>query len=275
MSNRTGTSLLLCTRLLRASHPGPTAAVTALVTVLASAVELDSPTIALLAAAVLAGQLSIGWSNDLVDAARDRRVGRRDKPVATGELPEHVVRIALAVTLPACVTLSLLGGVRSGVTHLVLGVASGWAYNLRLKRTAWSWLPYAVAFGSLPAWVTLALPQPVLPPVWMVGAGALLGVGAHLVNALPDLADDAATDVRGLPHRLGLRAATVVAAVLLTIASVVTVVGPAGPTPAWAWVVLACAVALALVGLGGTGRAPFRATIAIAFIDVAMLTLRG
>ena len=38
--------------------------------------------VALVTAAVLCGQLSIGWSNDLVDLARDRAVGRRDKPLA-------------------------------------------------------------------------------------------------------------------------------------------------------------------------------------------------
>src|SRR3712207_7375206 len=32
-----------------------------------------------------------------------------------------------------------------------------------------------------------------------------LGVGAHLLNVLPDLEDDAATGVRGLPHVLGPR----------------------------------------------------------------------
>ncbi|MDQ3627306.1 MAG: UbiA family prenyltransferase [Actinomycetota bacterium] len=275
MSNRSGTSLLLWAGLLRASHPGPTAAVTALVAVLASVLGHDAATITLIAAAVLTGQLSIGWSNDLVDAPRDRRAGRRDKPIATGELPGHVVRVALAVTVPTCVALSLLCGLRSGLSHLLLGVASGWLYNLWLKRTAWSWLPYAVAFGSLPAWVTLALPQPVGPPVWMVAAAALLGVGAHLVNALPDLDEDAATGVRGLPHRLGPRGASVVAAAVLTAASVVTVTGPAGPAPTWAWVVLGCAVALAVLGSRGTGRTPFRATIAIAFLDVAMLALRG
>ena len=36
--------------------------------------------------AVLAGQLSVGWCNDLVDEAR-RAVGRADKPLATGRFP--------------------------------------------------------------------------------------------------------------------------------------------------------------------------------------------
>ena len=43
-----------------------------------------SPGGALLAGvAVLTGQLSIGWSNDLIDRARDERAGRHDKPSPT------------------------------------------------------------------------------------------------------------------------------------------------------------------------------------------------
>ena len=53
-------------------------------------------TAALVVAAVLAGQLSVGWSNDLVDVGRDRRAGRTDKPLATGEASLAVVRGACA-----------------------------------------------------------------------------------------------------------------------------------------------------------------------------------
>ena len=81
-------------------------------------------------AAVLTGQLSIGWSNDLVDARRDRAVGRTDKPLAAGAVTERVVRAACAAALAACVVLSLACGWASGLVHLLLGVASGWAYNL-------------------------------------------------------------------------------------------------------------------------------------------------
>ena len=82
-------------------------------------------------------------------------------------------------------------------------MGSGWAYNLYFKRTLWSALPYAVAFGTLPAVVTLALPDPEWPAPWTFLAGALLSIGAHLLNALPDLADDASTGVHALPHQLG------------------------------------------------------------------------
>jgi 4-hydroxybenzoate polyprenyltransferase len=130
--------------LLGAAHPGPAFAVTVLAGLLGVAVGLGPADLALVVAAVLAGQLSIGWSNDLIDAQRDRAVGRTDKPLATGALDERVVRVACALAVVATVPLSLLTGVVAGLTQL-LTVASGWAYNLGLKSTVWSWAPYAVA----------------------------------------------------------------------------------------------------------------------------------
>ena len=255
--------------LLGAAHPGPAFAVTLLAGLLGVAVGLGPADLVLVVAAVLTGQLSIGWSNDLIDAQRDRAVGRTDKPLATGELDERVVRIACAVALVATVPLSLLTGIVAGLVQL-LTVASGWAYNLGLKSTAWSWAPYAVAFGALPAYVSLVDNPDQLPPWWMVTAGALLGVGAHLVNVLPDLADDAATGVRGLPHRLGARRSSALAAAVLVAATVAIVVG-ASVEPAVAVVALVVVGGLAVVALVTEGRTPFRAAIAMALVDVAML----
>ena len=259
--------------LLGAAHPGPAFAVTLLAGMLGVAVGLGPGDVALVVAAVLTGQLSIGWSNDLVDAARDRAVGRTDKPLATGELDPRLVRVACTLAVLATVPLSLLCGVVAGSVPLVT-VASGWAYNLGLKSTAWSWAPYAVAFGALPAFVALVDNPSDLPPWWMVAAGALLGVGAHLVNVLPDLADDAATGVRGLPHRLGARRSSVLAAAVLVGATVVIVLG-ATVDPVVAAAALAVVVALAVVALVTHGRTPFRAAIAMALVDVAMLVVAG
>jgi len=259
--------------LLRAAHLGPGLAVTALTALLALATGVEQPAAALVVLGVLAGQLTIGWGNDLLDADRDRAVARADKPVARGEVDAAVVRRSLAVAIAAAVVLSLLAGWRSGLVHLLVGVASGHAYNLRLKATAWSWLPYALAFGSLPAVVTLAGRTPSLPPAWMVVTAALLGVAAHLLNALPDLAADAATGVRGLPHRLGATVSRVAAALLLVAGSVSAVLGPDGrPTPG-AWAALALTGLLGLVALVGRGKAPFRAAIAVALVDVVLLVV--
>jgi 4-hydroxybenzoate polyprenyltransferase len=255
--------------LLGACHPGPALAVTVLAGLLAGAVGLGPGGITLVVAAVLAGQLSIGWSNDLIDLARDRSVGRADKPLVDGRVSERTVRIACGAALVATVPLSLACGWLAGTVHLVC-VAAAWAYNLGVKATPWSWLPYAIAFGGLPAFVSLTAHPDELPPLWMSLAGALLGVGAHFVNVLPDLADDAATGVRGLPHRLGARWSPVVAAAVLVAAAVVIVVGaPVSGTVAV--VALVVTAGLATVALLARGRTPFRAAIAMALVDVAML----
>ncbi|WP_372729563.1 UbiA family prenyltransferase [Nocardioides sp.] len=237
---------------------------------LAIAAGLSVGTTALVVGAVLTGQLSIGWSNDLIDLARDRSVGRPDKPLASGVVSPTSVRIACALAVAATVPLSLACGVTAGLVHLVL-VAAGWAYNLGMKSTLWSWLPYAVAFGGLPAFVELARDATRLPPMWMIAAGALLGVGAHLVNVLPDLADDAATGVRGLPHRLGARWTPPVAVAALVLATAVIAAG----SQSTSWLILAPAFAvvalLCLLALLGRDRTPFRAVIAIALVDVVML----
>ena len=261
--------------LLTAAHIGPGLAVTTLVGMLAATHDLSATAAVLVTAGVFAGQLTIGWGNDLLDAGRDRLVGRTDKPLATGELPPRIVVTCLAIAGVACVGLSLAVGWRSGLVHLLLGVASGHAYNLGLKATSFSWLPYAVAFGSLPAVVTLAGPTPDVPPWWMVVAAAGLGVAAHLLNALPDFADDAATGVQGLPHRLGARPTRVLAPALLVAASAGVVLGAPGQPPSWAWGTLGVVVALAAVALAGRGKAPFHAAIAIALLDVVLLALVG
>jgi 4-hydroxybenzoate polyprenyltransferase len=261
--------------LVRACHPGPAAAVTVVLTAYGVSAGLSPARVVLITATVLAGQLSIGWSNDLIDAARDRSVGRADKPLATGELSTTTARLACVLAVLATVVLSLSCGLAAGVLHLGC-VAAGWAYNLGLKATVFSWLPYAMAFGGYPIVVTLAEPGAGPPPWFVPAAGALLGVGAHLVNVLPDLADDEATGVRGLPHRLGHRRASLVAMATLAAATVLLVFGVVDAVPG---VVLALVLATVAVLVGSTlvarGRMPFRAAIGIALVDVLLLVLAG
>jgi 4-hydroxybenzoate polyprenyltransferase len=259
--------------LLRACHPEPTAAVTAVTLLLAVRADASVGTAALVGAAVLTGQLSIGWSNDLIDSERDAHTGRLDKPTVAGGLSRRVLVGAVGIALVATIVLSLACGVRSGLTHLLLGVGSGWAYNLRLKSGWWSWLPYAVAFGSLPAVVWLAVDGSRLPPCWLFVAGALLGVGAHLVNVLPDIDADIETGVRGFPHRIGRGRARAAATASLVAASLVTAFGPGSVPPAWGLAVLSVVVLLAGVGLR-VSRLAFHCVVAIAGLDLLLLLLR-
>ena len=265
---RTGSAVAL----VRAAHAGPTVAVTVLTAALAVAGDLGPGRAALVTAAVLTGQLSIGWCNDLVDHERDRHVHRGDKPLATGELSPRTVRLACATALASTVVLSVACGLPAGLWQLLL-VAAGWAYNLGLKSTASSWAPYAVAFGSLPVFVTLAEPGAGLPPAWVPLAGAMLGVGAHLVNALPDLADDEATGVRGLPHRLGPRWSPRAAVAVLVAASLLIALGAGSGVSAGSVAALVLVAALAVAAITGQGRTPFRAAVGIALVDVVLLVV--
>lgn len=255
-------------------------AVTALTTALAIGAGAGVGTVVLILPTVLAGQLSIGWSNDWIDAARDRAVARTDKPVAAGAVPVGLVRTSALVALVAVVLLSMLLGAAAATVHLAAVVGSGWLYNLWLKRTWASWVPYVICFGLLPAVVTLALPGRPWPPGWAVAAGALLGFGAHLANVLPDLADDAATGVRGLPHRLGRTRTAVLAPLALSGATVCVVVGPPGAPGVLAWIVLVVvmglAAAAAVIALSRPrSRWPFLLTLAVAALDVVLLVVSG
>lgn len=270
-------------RLALSSHPGPTLAVTALATVLSIALGFDLARCALVAVTIFVGQLSIGWSNDWIDAERDRSVGRRDKPVAQGLIGVGAVRTAAIVSAVVTIPLSFALGALAGIAHLLL-VASGWAYNLGLKRTALSVLPFIVSFGILPAVVTLASPVPVFAAPWAVAVGAVFGVAIHFTNVLPDLADDATTGVRGLPHRLGLVPSGITAFLALALGAVVVLVGPwiaTGRAPgvfSWASCVVVLAIAVVgvrLVIIRPPSRLLFQLIIAAALIIAVQLASSG
>lgn len=258
-----------------ACHPLPTAAVT-IFALLLSLGPGGAGQVGPVVVAVLAGQLAIGWHNDLRDADRDRVVGRPDKPVARGQVSPGTVRAALGVALVVSGVLSAWSGGWAGLLlHLGLVVGSGLAYNAGMKATVWSWVPYAVAFGALPAYVWEATGRGTAP-WWVITVGSLLGVGAHLLNVLPDLEQDRQTGIRGLPHRLGSRWSRRLAPLLLLTGSVLLTVGPAGPAPAWAWGVVGAAAVLAVPAAAARrGRVPFLAAVAIALLNVVALVLRG
>ena len=266
--------------LVAASHPLPSAAVTAFAVAVSAAAGRAPGGVLLTGLAVLAGQLSIGWSNDLLDRARDTTAGRSDKPLATGAADPRTVRRATWLAVVACVPLSVANGLLAGTVHLV-AVSGGWAYNLGLKRTWASPAPYAVSFALLTCFVTLGLDESPWPQPWAVAAGALLGVGAHFLNVVPDVADDLAEGVRGLPQRIGARASAVTGAVLMAAAAVLAVTGPDGPVPWWAWVglgaALATATAAAVAGSRPRARAsaPFLLAVATAAVTIVLVIGRG
>ena len=201
-------SLLGPVQLLRAAHPRH-----ALLTALAlagAAVVSGRPLreAGLVAATVLVGQAVIGWHNDLVDRRRDAARDRPGKPVAAGTVDPGTVWFAAACGVLLVVPLALANGLVAGATYLI-SVAIALAGNVLLRGSAFSWVPWAASYGLLPAflsyggWGGQAVGSQ--PEILMVVLAALLGVGVHVLCALPGLVADHEDGLRHLPLRLALR----------------------------------------------------------------------
>jgi 4-hydroxybenzoate polyprenyltransferase len=263
--------------LIAASHPAPCVAVTAIATLLAAEAAppgFGAGRLALVALAVLAGQLSVGWSNDAIDADRDTAAGRTDKPAAIGLVSARTLWLGAAIGVLATLALAAaLGPVSLAIDAAMTAVA--WAYNLGLKSTVWSGACYAIAFGLLLSFAASALPGAPLATWSVTLAAALLGLGAHFANVLPDLAADERNGVRGLPQRVAARfgpGATRAAALVLLLGATVLLLVAASPGRRWVAVAGLCGAAvLALAGAVGRGRLPFLAAIGIAGVDAALV----
>jgi 4-hydroxybenzoate polyprenyltransferase len=164
------------------------------------------PTAVRLGLSMLAMQASIGAVNDLADVEFDR-AGKPAKPIPAGLLSTVNARAWALLALVLCLLLALPSGI---VTVAVAGVclSLGYLYDLRLSRTALSWLPLALALPLLPvfAWVgsTGALPSDLLalvPIAMLAGAALLIG------NGVVDVERDAASGKATLAVRIGRRQA--------------------------------------------------------------------
>jgi 4-hydroxybenzoate polyprenyltransferase len=249
--------------LARACHPEPTAAVTAMVGVLALRWGRGAGTVWVVAA-VFCGQLSVGWANDYLDRERDS--GRPDKPVAAGEVAPGLVARCAAGALVLAVALSLLSGLAATAVHL-LALLLAHAYNLGLKRTVLSVAAYAVAFAMAPAFVSLGGRPSHWPAAWVTVAAALLGAGAHFTQTLADHDRDREAGIRGMPQRIGRRPSVVAAGLLLGVAAVVATLGPGRPGGLGLGLMalsLALVAGTVVLGLAGRYQGSFRLTIGAA-----------
>jgi 4-hydroxybenzoate polyprenyltransferase len=163
-------------------------------------------TVALVAAMLACQQAAISLHNDWCDRELDATARPRPAIPSVAESAVNVRRGAW-VLVAASVGLALAINWREAGLD-ALGIASGFAYNAGLKRTAFSWLPFAVAFPLIPLFGPAAVDGPQrlahLTP-WVLLAGAPLAVAIHLADTVRDIETDRAFGMRGLAHRLGTR----------------------------------------------------------------------
>jgi 4-hydroxybenzoate polyprenyltransferase len=152
--------------------------------------------------AMLVIQFGIGTVNDLVDRERDM-IAKPAKPLASGLVVQGE---ATLLALAAFTIGALLAASVSLATLLVAagGAAIGLAYDLRLKGTAGSWLPFALGIPLLPvfAWIGAI---GTLPPSIIIGAllAVPAGLGLAIANALPDAEGDVRAGASSIAVALG------------------------------------------------------------------------
>lgn len=147
-------------------------------------------------------QTGIGATNDLVDAPRD--AGRKPgKPIPAGLVAPATAR-AIAITGFAA---GLLLSAPSGPAVVALAavvIAIGLLYDLGLKGTAWSWLPFAIGIPILPVFGWLGATGSV-PPAFALLVPVAIAAGAALAvsNGLVDVERDRAAGASSIALAIG------------------------------------------------------------------------
>ena len=203
--------------LLKASHFGPTMAVTTVSYLLATTLWWEGPAL-IIAFGVFLGQLLVGFTNDLNDYSDDLKHKRMAKPLVSGQITTTKLRKAIKIVAPFTVLINILGplGLKGGLVYL-FGVGMGVSYNFYFKSTLLSPIPYALAFTALVSCVVLATDR--TPPLWYISAAALIGVAAHFANVLKDLDQDLESKIKGLPQHIGKKGSRLVTSLLLITAT--------------------------------------------------------
>jgi 4-hydroxybenzoate polyprenyltransferase len=196
--------------LVRAAHPRQALVTAAAAGTAAAVAGRPLREVGLVAATVLVGQSLLGWADDLTDRERDAR-RRPDKPLVSGRLDPGTVWFALTCAFLLVVPLAVANGRSAGATYLALLVISAVGDRF-LHARALSFVPWMASFALYPAflayggWGGIGSPTPPTPV--MVALAAALGLGVHVLLALPGLVHDHEEGERSFPMLVALRTGT-------------------------------------------------------------------
>ena len=169
-------------------------------------------------------QFSISALNEWADADLDRRAGRQ-RPIPLGLVSRGAALTVAVVSAVGAFLLCVLSNPGPLALLLVgLGTACGWAYDLWLKATPLSFVPFAVAFPLMPFWIGALAGRPLPSLVVLFLGGGPLATAIHLADAIPDRDRDQESGLRTLAVALGEPGAEMAAAGLLLLGTVVSIV---------------------------------------------------
>ncbi len=245
--------------LVRLTHPFPSLLDGAATLAIALLAGGDQPTGARLAIAMVCLQAAIGAVNDVVDAPRD--AGKPGKPIPAGLVPAPLAAgVALGAGLGALALSAASGPATVAVATAILAI--GLLYDVALRGTGWSWLPFALGIPLLPvyAWLGAVGRLPALFAV-LVPVAFLAGAALAIANGLADVERDRDSGSRSVAGRLGRARAWAVHAALQAVVVAValgTLFGArAGGLPLIGAGIAAVVVAVG-VGLAGSAAADRR-----------------
>jgi 4-hydroxybenzoate polyprenyltransferase len=177
-----------------------------------------------IAAIMLLVQFSISALNEWADADLDRRAGRR-RPIPLRLVSRGAALSVAVVCAVGAFLLCVLSDLGPFALLLVgVGTASGWAYDLWLKATPLSFLPFAIGFPLMPFWIGVLAGRPPTGLLILFLGGSPLATAIHLADAIPDRDRDGDAGLKTLAVALGKPKAELAAAGLLLIGTLVAIV---------------------------------------------------
>jgi 4-hydroxybenzoate polyprenyltransferase len=213
------------------AHPGPSILVTVVLVAIAGLAGRGVPDglrILQLVGTMLPVQLCIGVVNDVVDLPADA-VTKPHKPLVRGVVSRSaagVIGVLLAVIglgVAATINLPTLG-----LDALALG--AGLSYDLGLRRTPLSWVPWWGGMAVLPFEGYASVGSIPSRLVALIPLSGLIALGLHFANAVPDIDGDRVAGRRSLPVLAGVKGSTWAGPLCLAAAGLLAVVlaGPLG-----------------------------------------------
>lgn len=212
-------------------HPGPSLLVTVVLVAIAGLAGRGVPDgvrVLQLVGAMLPVQLCIGVVNDVVDLSADT-ASKPYKPLVRGVIGRSTA-IVLGLVLGAIglASAATINGPTLGLDALAL--AAGLSYDLGLRRTPLSWVPWWGGMAVLPleGYASAgAIPSSLLVLIPLAG---LIAIGLHFANALPDIDGDRIAGRRSLPVIVGVNGSRWAGPIALVAAGALalTLAGPLG-----------------------------------------------
>ncbi|MHB8488956.1 MAG: UbiA family prenyltransferase [Candidatus Dormibacteria bacterium] len=186
------------------AHPGPSLLVTVVLVAIAGLAGQRIPDgilVVQLIGAMLPVQFCIGVINDVVDLPADA-VAKPHKPLVRGIVTRSTAT-GLGVVLGA-VGLGVAATINLGTLGLdAIALGAGLAYDLGLRRTPLSWIPWWGGIAVLPLEGYAAVGSIPSRLLVLIPLAGLIAIGLHFANALPDIDSDRVAGRRSLPVVVG------------------------------------------------------------------------